>query len=100
MTNREAHEAAAGIPLDPLFFAVSGIDPDAAADELPAVKPDTIERLECVIIPKIHIKSFKPRYQEINLVADAEPATRIDPARIEYINPSTIRPLTAEEIGE
>jgi hypothetical protein len=29
MTNREAHEEAAGMALDPLFFVVSGIDPEA-----------------------------------------------------------------------
>ena len=31
MTNREAHEEAAGMGLDPLFFAHNGIDPDAPA---------------------------------------------------------------------
>lgn len=29
MTNREAHEKAAGMPLDDLFFSLNGIDPDA-----------------------------------------------------------------------
>ena len=29
MTNREAHEQAAGMPLDDIFFKVNRIDPDA-----------------------------------------------------------------------
>lgn len=29
MTNREAHEEAAGMGLDSLFFIANGIDPDA-----------------------------------------------------------------------
>ena len=29
MTNREAHEEAAGMGLDLLFFSLNGIDPDA-----------------------------------------------------------------------
>lgn len=29
MTNREAHEQAAGMPLEPMFFSRNGIDPDA-----------------------------------------------------------------------
>lgn len=29
MTNREAHEKAAGMNLDPLFFTFNGIDPEA-----------------------------------------------------------------------
>jgi hypothetical protein len=29
MTNREAHEEAAGMALDDLFFVISGIDPNA-----------------------------------------------------------------------
>lgn len=29
MTNREAHEEATGMNLDPMFFALNGIDPDA-----------------------------------------------------------------------
>lgn len=31
MTNREAHEEAAGMGLDPLFFTHNGIDPDGDA---------------------------------------------------------------------
>lgn len=29
MTNREAYEEAAGMALDPLFFSINRIDPDA-----------------------------------------------------------------------
>jgi len=29
MTNKEAHEEVAGMALDPLFFALNKIDPDA-----------------------------------------------------------------------
>lgn len=29
MTNREAHEEAAGMNLDDMFFVINGIDPDA-----------------------------------------------------------------------
>lgn len=29
MTNREAHEEAAGMNLDPIFFRINNIDPDA-----------------------------------------------------------------------
>jgi hypothetical protein len=29
MTNKEAHEEAAGMSLDPLFFILNGIDPNA-----------------------------------------------------------------------
>ena len=35
MTNREAHEAAAGINLDDMFFRMNGIDPDAEAGPEP-----------------------------------------------------------------
>ena len=35
MTNREAHEEAAGYNLDDSFFTFSGIDPDATAPEEP-----------------------------------------------------------------
>jgi hypothetical protein len=33
MTNREAHEEAAGMQLEDLFFVLNGIDPDAIVDE-------------------------------------------------------------------
>lgn len=32
MTNKEAHEIAAGIPLEPLFFIINEIDPDEICD--------------------------------------------------------------------
>jgi hypothetical protein len=34
MTNREAHEKAAGMGLDDMFFRMNGIDPDAEATEI------------------------------------------------------------------
>jgi len=34
MTNREAHEEAAGVNLDSRFFEINGIDPDAEYVEL------------------------------------------------------------------
>ena len=33
MTNKEAHEEAAGMALDPLFFILNGIDPNAEYEE-------------------------------------------------------------------
>jgi hypothetical protein len=43
-TNREAHEEAAGMPLDDSFFRYNNIDPDAPAEQptTPAIEP-----LEC-----------------------------------------------------
>ena len=35
MTNREAHEKAAGMGLDDMFFTFNGIDPDAECEEEP-----------------------------------------------------------------
>ena len=33
LTNREAHEKAAGMALEPMFFVFNGIDLDAEAEE-------------------------------------------------------------------
>lgn len=38
MTNREAHEEAAGMNLSDLFFTMSGIDPDAEYCEVGVAK--------------------------------------------------------------
>jgi hypothetical protein len=39
MTNREAHEEAAGMPLDSSFFAINGIDPNTEYVDVPAEDP-------------------------------------------------------------
>lgn len=41
MTNREAHEEAAGMGLDNSFFRISGIDPDAEYRNIPLNAPNT-----------------------------------------------------------
>ena len=38
MTNREAHEQAAGMPLEDLFFILNKIDPDAEFKKAAAEK--------------------------------------------------------------
>lgn len=39
MTNRQAHEAAAGMGLEDMFFSVTGIDPDAEYIPPPGCMP-------------------------------------------------------------
>lgn len=46
MTNQEAHEQAAGMPLDPRFFELNGIDPDAEATGEPILSGEYMQYLE------------------------------------------------------
>jgi hypothetical protein len=80
MTNRQAHEKAAGMNLDDAFFAHAGIDPDAEAPEEGDFKPFTSDKDREDFYEKspfMMASDFKPKLPNFGILQGEPAATLI-----------------------